>query len=160
MLLTVLIILGLLVSLTGLAGCFLPVIPGPPLSFLALIILSYAKNWEPFGSTFLIIMAGLTIAVTVLEYAVPAAGAKKHGASKAGVWGSIIGMFMGLVFFPPWGMLLGALGGALVGELSVGKKGKHLVRTVWGVFVGTMVGIGLKLAVSGVMLFFYIGAMF
>jgi hypothetical protein len=156
----VLIILGLLFALIGLVGCILPVIPGPPLSFFALIILSYAKNWEPFSSIFLIIMAGLTIVVTILDYVVPASGAKKYGASRLGVWGSIIGMLFGLFFFPPWGMLIGAIGGALAGELAAGKQGKKALRAGWGVFVGNMVSIGLKLAFSGVILFFYVKEMF
>jgi uncharacterized protein YqgC (DUF456 family) len=152
----VLIILGLLFALIGLIGCILPVIPGPPLSFFALIILSYAKNWEPFSVTFLIIMAGLTILATVLDYVVPAIEAKRYGASKLGVGGSIIGMLIGLFIFPPWGMLIGAIIGALAGELAGGKKGKKVLRAGWGVFVGNSIGIGLKLAFSGAILFFYI----
>jgi len=155
----VLIILGLLFALIGLIGCILPVIPGPPLSFFALIILSYAKNWEPFSVTFLIIMAGLTILATALDYVVPAIGAKRYGASKLGVWGSIIGMLIGLFIFPPWGMLIGAIIGALAGELAGGKKGKKALRAGWGVFVGNIIGIGLKLAFSGAILFFYIKEM-
>jgi len=155
----VLIILGLLFALIGLIGCILPVIPGPPLSFFALIILSYAKNWEPFSATFLIIMAGLTMLATVLDYVVPAIGAKRYGASKLGVWGSIIGMLIGLFIFPPWGMLIGAIIGALAGELAGGKKGKKALRAGWGVFVGNIMGIGLKLAFSGAILFFYIKEM-
>jgi len=156
----VLVILGLLVALIGLAGCILPVVPGPPLSFLALILISIAKHWHAFSPQFLYIMAGLTILVTVLDYVVPAAGARKYGASKLGVWGSIIGMFVGLLFFPPWGMIFGAFLGALVGELIVGKEGKQALRAGWGVFVGNMIGVGLKLALSFVMLFYYVKAMF
>ena len=156
----VLVILGLLVALTGLVGCILPIVPGPPLSFLALILISMAKHWHAFSPQFLYIMAGLTILVTVLDYVVPAAGARKYGASKLGVWGSIIGMFVGLLFFPPWGVILGAFLGALVGELIIGKEGKQALRAGWGVFVGNMIGVGLKLAVSFVMLFYYIKAMF
>ncbi|TET82435.1 MAG: DUF456 domain-containing protein [Desulfobacteraceae bacterium] len=155
-----LIIIGLLIALVGLAGCIVPLIPGPPLSFLALIIISYAKNWEPFSATFLIIMAVFTLAVTISDYVVPVRGAKKYGASKLGVWGSIIGMLVGLLFFPPWGMLLGAIVGALSGELLAGKKSKKVLRAGWGVFIGNMVAMGLKLALSGVMLFFYVKEMF
>ncbi len=97
----ILIILGLLLALVGLAGCILPLIPGPPLSFLALLILSYAKDWQAFSLTFLIIVAGLTMVVTILDYVVPAAGAKRYGASKLGVGGSIIGMLGGLFFSRP-----------------------------------------------------------
>jgi len=156
----VLITLGLLLALVGLVGCILPVIPGPPLSFLALIILSFAKNWEPFSPTFLITMAGLTIVVSILDYVVPASGAKKYGASKLGMWGSIIGMSLGLFFFPPWGILMGGIVGALVGELVAGKEAGKAFRASWGIFVGYMVSTGLKLAFSGVLLFFYIKEMF
>jgi len=155
-----LIILGLLCALIGLAGCILPVIPGPALSFLALIILSFAKNWEPFSATFLIIMAGLAILVTLLDYVVPVFGAKKYGASKSGVWCSMIGMLIGVLFFPPWGMLIGAFVGAIAGELLAGKEGKKSLRAAWGVFLGNVVSIGLKLAFCGAILFFYVKEMF
>ncbi|NIQ37246.1 MAG: DUF456 family protein [Proteobacteria bacterium] len=153
-------ICGFLLALVGLAGCILPAIPGPPLSFLALILLSFAKNWEPFGLTFLLTIGGLTAFVTLLDYVVPAIGARRLGASKLGVWGSIIGMVIGLFLLPPWGMLVGAILGALAGELIVGKKGREALRAGWGVVVGNIVSIGLKLALSGVMLFFYIKEMF
>ena len=141
----VLIILGLLFALMGLIGCILPVIPGPSLSFFSLIILSYAKNWEPFSVTFLIVIAGLTILATVVDYVIPAIGAKKYGASKLGIWGSIIGMIFGLFIFPPWGMLIGAIIGALAGELAGGKKGKKALQASWGVFVKALILPGITL---------------
>lgn len=157
---TVIIILGLFIALLGLAGCIIPVIPGPPLSFLALILLSFAKNWEPFSSTFLIIMASLTIVVTILDYVVPAGWAKKYGASKSGVWGSMLGMPVGFFFFPPWGILIGGMVGALVGELIAGKEGSKALWAGWGIFVGYVLSTGLKLMFSGVLLFFYLKEMF
>lgn len=151
-----LIVLGLILALLGIAGCLLPVIPGPPLSFLALIILSYARNWEAFSGTFLVIMGILTVVVMILDYVIPAGGAKKYGASKPGVIGSVIGMFGGLFFFPPWGLFLGAFAGALIGELMARKGGKEALRAGWGVFMGIMVSAGLKLAFAGVIFFLYI----
>jgi len=153
---TVLIIFGLLIALVGFAGCIVPIIPGPPLSFLALLILSFAKNWEPFSPMFLIIMAVLTIVITILDYIVPVGGAKKYGASKVGVKGSMIGMLLGFFFFPPWGILIGGIMGALVGELIAGKEGYMVLRAGWGIFVGYFLSTGLKLVFSGVLLFFYI----
>jgi uncharacterized protein YqgC (DUF456 family) len=100
-------------------------------------------------------MAGLTILLTILDYVVPVIGAKKYGASKLGLWGSIIGILIGLFFFPPLGMLIGAIVGALAGELIAGKEIKKALRAGWGVFVGNMLVIVLKLAFSGVILFFY-----
>ena len=156
---TLLIILGLLLALAGVFGCIFPVIPGPPLGYLALIILSWAKGWEPFGTTFLIIMAGLTILVSISDYLLPAMGAKKYGASRLSLWVSMAGMVIGLFLFPPWGMIIGAFLGAVAGELLAGRQGKSALRAGWGVFVGNMLSAGLKLALTGVMLFLYIKEM-
>lgn len=155
-----LIILGLLLALAGVFGCIFPVIPGPPLGYLALIILSWAKDWEPFSSIFLIIMAALTILVSISDYLIPAISAKRYGASRLSLWVSIAGMVIGLFLFPPWGMVIGAFLGAFAGELLAGRRGKSALRVSWGVFVGNMLSTGLKLALSGVMLFLYIREMF
>jgi uncharacterized protein YqgC (DUF456 family) len=155
-----LIVLGLVSALTGIVGCLLPVIPGPILSFLALILLSIAKNWEPFSSTFLIVMACLTVLVSIVDYVVPLSGAKRYGASRYGLWGSTIGMFIGIFFVPPLGMIIGAFIGALVGELLSGKAGDSALRAGWGVLMGNVVALVTKLAFAGVALFFYIRGMF
>jgi uncharacterized protein YqgC (DUF456 family) len=155
-----LMVLGLVLALIGLAGCIIPVVPGPLLSFLALIILSFAKDWEPFSAMFLMIMAGLTLLVSLLDYVAPIFGAKKYGGSKSGVWCSVLGMVLGVFFFPPWGMLIGAFGGAIAGEWLAGKEGRESLQAAWGVFVGNVVGTGLKLAFCGVILFFFVKALF
>jgi uncharacterized protein YqgC (DUF456 family) len=156
----VLIILGVICLIIGIIGCVIPGLAGPPFSFLALILLSIAKRWEPFSPTFLIAMAAVTIIVTALDYIVPAAGAKKYGASKFGFWGAIIGMIIGIIYIPPLGMIIGAFIGAFVGELLVGKQSSAALKAGWGVFVGVMIGILLKLIASGVMTFYFIKALF
>ena len=156
---TVIIFLGLILSITGLIGCILPIIPGPPLSYIALLILSFTKNWEPFSTTFLIVtglLAGLTL---FLDYVVPVVGAKKFGASKFGIWGSFIGMIIGFITFPPFGVIVGGFLGAVGGELLAGKGGDDAIRAGIGVFLGNLFNIGLKMGISGFMLFFYIKPM-
>lgn len=104
-------------------------------------------------------MAVLTISVSILDYIVPASGAKKSGASKFAVWGSIIGIVIG-IFFPPFGIFIGGFIGALAGELLTTKKAKKALQAGWGVFVGIMLSTVIKLVFCGVMLFFYIKKMF
>ena len=97
--------------------------------------------------------------VTVFDYIIPIAGAKKYGASKIGIWGSIIGLLIGFILFPPFGIFIGAFLGAVGGELITGKKSPEALKAGWGVFMGTMVGVGLKLAASIAMTFYYIKAL-
>ncbi len=155
-----LITLGLLCAVAGVIGCILPVIPGPALSFISLFIISYAKNWEVFSTAFLVTMGIFTILLTILDYAVPIFGAKKFGASKSGIWGSMIGMLLGFIFFPPFGIFIGTFFGALAGELIAGKDSKKALRAGWGSFIGNITAIGIKLAFTGIVLFFYIRAIF
>ncbi len=151
-----LIILGIFLALAGFVGCILPIIPGPPLSYLALIAISLARDWQPFSPTFLIVMAALTVIITILDYIVPIIGASRYGASKSGITLSIIGMFLGIFFFPPWGIFIGAFAGGVIGEILQGHRGKEALKVGWGIFVGNLLGIGIKLAFSLVVIFFYI----
>lgn len=153
------IVIGLILALAGIIGCILPVIPGPIFSFLALILLSLTKNWQIFSPTFLIVMGALTALLMILDYIAPALGAKKYGASKPGLWGSVIGMVIGIFFIPPWGIIVGAFVGALVGELLAGKSGKNALRAGWGILIGNVLAIGLKLAFTTVALYYYIKEM-
>jgi hypothetical protein len=102
----------------------------------------------------------LAVLVSVLDYVVPVIGAKRYWASKPGIWISMMGMLVGVLFFPPWGMLTGAFLGALAGELLAGKKGRKSLQAAWGAFVGNVVSIGFKLAYCGVIIFFFVKKMF
>ena len=154
------IALGLIVSVAGLIGCVVPMIPGPPLSYGALILLSFARNWEPFNTAFLVTMGVLTAGVLVLDYVIPSIGAKKYGASKAGTWGSFAGLVAGFFLFPPFGIFIGGFAGAVIGELLAGRGGNKALRAGWGVFLGNLVSMSMKLSLSAFMLFFYVKEMF
>ncbi len=151
-----LIAVGLIVAIVGFVGAMIPVVPGPLISFASLIILSFARDWEPFSIAFLIGAALITAVVSLMDNVFPAVGAKRYGASKAGVLFSIAGMLAGLIFFPPWGIFLGAFVGVFAGEILGGVALKQALRAGWGVFLGTMAAICLKVAFTGAVLFVYV----
>ena len=148
-------ILGGIMMIVGILGCLLPVLPGPPLSFIGLLLLHFT-GFADFSSTFLITWGCVTILVTVLDYAVPIWGTKKFGGSKSGMWGAGIGLVVGLFFLPPIGMIVGPFAGAIIGETLTGKNASASFRAGLGSFLGFLAGVGLKLAASIVMTFFYI----
>ena len=150
-----LISIGLFIAIVGIIGCIVPAIPGPPLNFLSLVILELTIE-DAFTSDFFILWAIITIVVTVLDYLLPIMGAKVYKASRFGIWGSIIGMIIGILFFPPFGMILGLFVGAVLGELIAGKKEWQALKIGTVTFVISMLMIIFKLAVSGVMTFYFI----
>lgn len=150
-------ILAVLLGLTGLAGCILPVLPGPPMSYLALVLL-YFWGKDPISTRFMIIWLIITIIVTVLDYIVPAWFTRITKGTRAAAGFSLAGMLAGILFFPPFGMIIGAFIGALAGEWIYGKKkdlGQSL-KAAAGSFLGFLCGTGLKLIASGIMLYYIV----
>ena len=156
MLETIAIIFGAVLVLLGLAGCVLPILPGPVLSFLGLLLLALVKQFSPpLTPTLMSVMAILTVVVTIGDYIIPLWGAKRYGATKWGIWGSVIGMAVG-IFFSPFGMLLGAFFGAVIVEWLIQKEGGKALKAGWGIFIGSLAGTALKLGVSGMTAYYFI----
>lgn len=153
----ILISLAVLLNLVGLVGCIIPGLPGPPLNWLALLLLFFLSS-APITGDFLMIWLVITVIVTGLDYWIPAAGTKKMGGTRYGVWGSLIGLVVGLFFFPPIGLIVGPFLGALAGELYAGQNSHQAFRAAFGSFIGLMVGTVAKLIASGIMVFYSVKA--
>jgi len=159
MLALILIIIASLLQIAGLAGCVLPWLAGPPLNYLGLILLYLARGWQTSSPTSLIILGGLTLLTVILDYVLPVAGAKKFGSSKRGFWGAFLGMIVGAFFFPPFGLIIGAFIGALLGEIFAGKQNQQAIKAGLGVFLGFFLSMIFRLLVSGMITFFFIKAL-
>ncbi len=154
------IIIGSILIFLGLAGSLLPILPGPPLSFIGLLLLALVRTFpSPLTPTLVIVMGLLTMAVVAADYIIPVWGAKRYGASKWGLWGSVAGMVIGILF-SPWGMLLGGLVGAVVAEWLVYREAGQALKAGWGVIVGALLGTVLKLVLSAVMAYYFVRALF
>jgi uncharacterized protein YqgC (DUF456 family) len=141
--------LGAICILVGIIGSFIPVIPGPPLSWLGLLLL-YNTEEVPLDLWFIVVTGVIALLATLLDYYLPVVGTKKYGGSKRGVWGAIIGLFVA-VFFPilgPFGILIWPFLGAFLGELSQQKSQKNALRAAWGSFLGFLAGTLIKFGIS------------
>ncbi|MBO8475673.1 MAG: DUF456 domain-containing protein [Bacteroidetes bacterium] len=138
-------ILSALCMLVGLAGCILPMLPGPPLAWLGMLLLHFTDRVD-FTVTELVVSALVVIATVVLDYITPMIGTKKFGGGKYGNWGCMIGTVVGL-FFMPLGLILGPFIGAVIGELIAGKPMRAALKAGFGSFVGFLFGTLIKLAV-------------
>lgn len=146
---TALVVIAAILQLAGLVGCVLPALAGPPLNFLGLIVLSLAWGWRTFNPVFLIVLGGLTALTMITDYYLPMSGSKRYGSTKRGFWGALIGMIAGTVLFPPFGLVIGAFLGAVIGEVTAGKNGSEAMRAGWGAFVGVLAAMLFRLFVSG-----------
>lgn len=150
------VVCAVILMVAGLVGCFLPFLPGPPLSYVALWLLQL-RNEPPFSTQFLLIMGGITVVITVLDYFIPIWGTKKFGGTDYGVWGCTIGLIIGFAF-GPIGIIVGPFLGAFAGEMIASKDSTRAWRSALGSFIGFVAGTLLKLVVCGVMLWYLVAA--
>ncbi|HTN68518.1 MAG TPA: DUF456 domain-containing protein [Dysgonamonadaceae bacterium] len=150
------IALATILLIVGIVGSVLPILPGPPLSWLGLLILkfvpsvSYRISW-----TAIIVLGVFTLMVTIVDNVLPIWSTKRIGGNKKVVWGSGIGFIAGF-WFGPLGIILGPFIGALVGGLISGSHIRQSFKHASGAFIGFMAGIVLKFINLGILVFYFI----
>ena len=153
----VLLIIGFLLMLVGIIGSFIPVLPGPPISWVGLLLLYLTKaipdNWWMLGTTLF-----FAILITVLDYVIPAIGTKKFGGSKAGMIGTLVGLLVA-IFVPalgPFGIIIWPFVGALAGELINKADKKTALKAAFGSFLGFLTGTFIKFVLTVIYLGIFI----
>ena len=156
----ILLSIGFILCIVGLIGSVLPVLPGPPLGWLGLLLLDLTvaipTNYWFLGITFVI-----AIGIFLLDYMMPAISTKKFGGSKAGAVGAVLGLIIGILTPIPFGILIGPFFGAFIGEIVFNKtKGPQALKSALGSFLGFLVSTFMKLTVSLVFLGIFIWEVF
>lgn len=143
------LILGFFFILLGFLGSFLPILPGPPLSWVGLLFL-YLTDAVPMSWTFLGITLAVAILIFILDYVIPAVGTKKFGGTKYGMIGTTVGLLVA-IFFPilgPFGIVIWPFVGALVGELMNKADKQTATKAAFGSFLGFLTGTFMKFLVA------------
>lgn len=140
-----LLLISIILLLFGIAGSLLPVLPGPPLSWLGFLCFHFTEygafSWGVHAAMF-----GAMALMVALDYVIPIWGTKKFGGTRAGMWGSGIGLLAGL-FFGPVGIIAGPFIGAFLFELAADASDvNRAFKSALGSLLGFFLGTGLKLA--------------
>lgn len=157
----ILAVSAIIIGIAGIVGGILPVLPGPPLSWVALLCIYFSKlniaADKAIGIKELMIWLVLAIVITVLDYVLPGRIARLTGAHKSAERGAIIGIFIG-IFLTPIGMILGCLAGAFLGEFVAEQQGLlHSIKAALGAFLGVILSMGIKVIFSTIALWKIIG---
>ena len=146
------LLIAILFLALGLIGSFIPGLPGPPLSYLGLLMVEFIDENQDWNA---VIWIGVVVGVvTVLDYYLQIYGVKKSGGGKYAIRGSVIGMLLGIFLFPPFGILAGAFIGAYVGAKM--ETNKNEVKIAFGALWGFIAGTVLKLCTSSCIIYFLI----
>ena len=140
-----LIIISILLIAGGIIFSILPPLPGPLLTYGALVVTHYLADETEFGVTSFILWGIVGLVILVLDYILPAAATRKFGGTKAGMIGGMIGTIVGVVLPIPFGIIIGPLLGAIIGDLYGGNRIKSAFKSGFGSFLGFLAATSLKL---------------
>ncbi|RAR50314.1 DUF456 domain-containing protein [Flavobacterium lacus] len=143
-----LLLIAFILMIIGILGSFLPVLPGPPISWVGLLLL-YLTKAVPMSYTVLGVTLFVALLVGILDYIIPAKGTKRFGGSKYGIWGTNIGLVVGILAPIPFGFIIGPFVGAFVGEMiNDSKDSKKAFKAATGSFIGFLASTFMKFVVS------------
>lgn len=143
-----LLLIAFILMIVGILGSFLPVLPGPPISWVGLLLL-YLTKAVPMSYTVLGITLFVALVVGILDYVIPAKGTKRFGGSKYGIWGTNIGLIVGILAPIPFGFIIGPFVGAFVGEMiNDSKDSQKAFKAATGSFIGFLASTFMKFVVS------------
>ena len=146
---------GAILTVIGLSGLLLPVVPGAPVLFLGLLLGAWAEEFQYVGLGTLLVLAAMAVFTYGIEFAASVLGVKKFGGSKRAMAGAALGGIVGLFLGIP-GILFGPFVGAVIGELSLQRSLDEASRAGFGTVVGLAIGLAGKFAIGIAMIGLFI----
>lgn len=128
-------------------GLIYPILPSVVFLIGSFILYGVFFSFEPFSWLFWTVQVLFVILLFGADYMANLIGVKKFGGTKAGIWGSTIGLLIGPFVIPVIGILIGPFLGAIIGEWIVHRSN---LKTAVKVGVGSVVGFISSVVTKGI----------
>lgn len=139
----------------GMIGTVIPMIPGLPMIFAGAWLAAFIDHYDKINVWVVVLLGVLMLIGLAVDWIAQTMGAKKAGATKLGIVGSLIGTFVG-IFTGLWGLIFMPLLGAAIGEFidhqDMLRSGKVGFATWLGMIIGTVVKLALAFTMIGVVI--------
>lgn len=149
----------ILLFIVAFVGLVYPVIPSVLFLYAGFILYGVLFSFAPFNWFFWIIQGLFVFLLLGADYISNMIGVKKYGGTKAGIWGSTVGLLVGpfVIPIPFLGIILGPFIGAIIAELIVHKTSvKDAVKIGFGSVVGFISSVIAKGIIQLVMIVYFI----
>ncbi|NLZ38610.1 MAG: DUF456 domain-containing protein [Firmicutes bacterium] len=149
------LIITIILFLIGVAGTILPALPGAVLIYGGMILYGFLTDFSTLPAKFFLLQGLALLLIFAVDFFATAIGTKKFGGSRASAFGATLGTLLGVLFFPPFGIVLGPFLGAAAAELLSGKNPEHAVRVGFGTLIGLLGGTITKLLIEAIMIIYF-----
>lgn len=155
----VLIVLGFILTLLAVAGSVLPILPGPPLGVLGVLLLDVSTEQFHVGVFLWVFLIALMLIGIVVDYVIPAMMVRFFGGTKKGSLGSTVGQVAGL-YYGLLGSIIGAFLGTFVGEKIAQRDWKESLKSGLGSTLGFVISSVVKVFISLAILLIFVFVFF
>lgn len=150
-------IVAILFFVVAFIGLVYPIIPSALFMIGGFLLYGFLVTFDGMNWLFWVIQSLFIILLFVADTLSNLVGVKKFGGSKAGMWGSTIGLLLGPFIIPVAGIILGPFLGAIIAELIVSRSGiKQSFRTGIGSLVGFLTSVITKGTLMVIMIVLFI----
>lgn len=151
-------ILAATLIVIGVVGTVVPALPGVALIFGGILLGAWIDDFTVVSTGTVIACGVITALAWAVEYVAGVLGARKVGASRQAIIGSLIGTVAG-IFTGLWGLLFMPLLGAAIGQYIVDRdlmRARHVGVATW---LGMVIGMLAKIALSFLMIGVFVVAL-
>ena len=142
----------------GVAGTFLPVLPGAILVFAGIALAAWSDDFTRIPGWLLLLLGVLAAMTWIVDYLAAAMGAKRAGASRQAIIGAAVGTLAG-IFSGLWGLLFMPLAGAAIGEYVAQRNALRAGKVGLATWIGMLLGTTVKVAIVFVMVGIFVFAL-
>lgn len=152
---TLALLVALLFFVAGFAGILLPVLPGVILIWVGMLVYGLMTGFENLSWVFFTGQAAAVAITVFVDYAASIWGVRRFGGSRIAVWGSIVGIVLGIILLGPFGIIFGPFIGAFAAELLARGSVHQALRVGVGTLIGFLGSTITKLLIAGVMILWF-----
>ncbi|MBN1545362.1 MAG: DUF456 domain-containing protein [Syntrophaceae bacterium] len=118
--------------------------PGTVIILVDAVIYALLTGFDKIGFKIILVLIILAVLGEAIDFGLSMAGAERFGASKKGVWASIIGGIIGIAIMSPFfyglgmlaGAFLGGFAGVFISEILRQRAFKPALRAGYGSILG------------------------
>lgn len=137
-------------------GLIYPILPSVLFLFGGFLLYGVFFSFEPFNWFFWVVQGLFLVLLFGADFVANMIGVKKYGGTKAGIWGSTIGILVGPFVIPFLGIIIGPFLGAILAEWLVNKKEfKDAMKIGFGSVIGFISSVVTKGIIQALMILYF-----